>query len=373
MPPQPKPRARILLFTAGVLGLLVLAAWRPVDAHLRAASLLERFGDVTHGSADVTEEAFPIAGARFTIRGRLYTPHGTPRGAILLVPGVHHLGIDEARLVRFARAIGSAGVVVLTVETGALKDYRIEGASADDIGEAAHALRAHVGHPVGVMGMSFAGGLALLAASDPRFAPDVAFVVAVGAHDDLARVLRFFATNAIPRPDGSVARLTAHPYGPLVLVYDRVADFFPPADVPGARDALRLWLWEEKDLARARLATLTPDARAKLTVLFDGGIASIAPELLAEIDAHPDAMRAASPHGRLGGLHAPVFLLHGAGDSVIPATETLWLAADIPKGLVRDELVSPALVHVELEGEPSKREKWALVHFMAEVLEAAGS
>jgi pimeloyl-ACP methyl ester carboxylesterase len=221
--------------------------------------------------------------------------------------------------------------------------------------------------------MSFAGGLALLAAANPRFAPDVAFVVAVGAHDDLARVLRFYATAAIPRPDGAIVHLQAHPYGPLVLVYDHLEDFFPPEDVLAVRGALRLWLWEEKDLARARLAALPPDSRAKLGALFDGKIASIAPALLAEIDAHADATRAASPHDHLGALHAPVFLLHGAGDSVIPATETLWLAADVPKGLVRAELVSPALVHVELEGEPDLKDKWALVHFMAEVLEAAES
>ena len=68
-----------------------------------------------------------------------------------------------------------------------------------------------------------------------------------------------------------------------------------------------------------------------------------------------------------------MFLLHGAGDSVIPATETLWLATDVPKGLVRDVVVSQAVVHVELEGEPSIGEKWALVHFMAEVLGAAAA
>jgi pimeloyl-ACP methyl ester carboxylesterase len=108
-----------------------------------------------------------------------------------------------------------------------------------------------------------------------------------------------------------------------------------------------------------------------LNALFDGKIASIAPALLAEVAAHGDTMGAASPRGHLASLHAPVFLLHGAGDAVIPATETLWLARDVPSGLVQDELVSPALVHVELEGEPSAREKWALVHFMAEVLAAA--
>jgi dienelactone hydrolase len=351
---------------------MVILLWRPAEEHARAASLLQRFGSASEASADVSEELFPIPRPGSTpVRARLYRPHGSTHGAIVLVPGVHHLGIDEPRLVRFARAVSASGVIVLTPEVGALLDYRIEGASVDEIGEAAHALRVRVGTPVGVMGMSFSGGLALLAAGDPRFAPDVAFVVAVGAHDDLARVARFFATNAIARPDGSIAHLAAHPYGPLVLVYDHVEDFLPPANLPASKEALRLWLWEDKDAARMRLAALPAEAREKLAALFDGNIASIGPQLLAEIDAHADAMRAASPHDRLAGLHAPVFLLHGAGDAVIPATETLWLARDVPDGLVRDVLVSPALVHVELEGEPRWRERFALVHFMAEVLGAA--
>jgi dienelactone hydrolase len=360
------------------IGLFAIASfaivlWRPVRTHLRAASLLARFGDASAGaSPEVREE--PIAMDRATgspIRARLYVPRGASRGAVVLVPGVHHLGIDEPRLVRFARAVSANGVVVLTPEIAALTDYRIEGASADEIGDAAHALHERVGTPVGIMGMSFAGGLALVAASEPRFAADVAFVVAVGAHDDLARVARFFATDAIARPDGSILHLTAHPYGPLVLVYDHVEDFLPVADLAATKEALRLWLWEDKDAARARLASLAPDARAKLGALFDGNIASIAPQLLAEIDANEGPLRAASPHGRLAGLRAPVYLLHGAGDSVIPATETLWLARDVPQGLARDVLVSPAVVHVEMEGAPTFREKFALVHFMAEVLDAA--
>jgi pimeloyl-ACP methyl ester carboxylesterase len=365
-------RARIAAFATV---LVVVALWRPVGSHLRAASLLARFADPNRAaSSDVREELLAIERPALpAIRARIYVARGGSGGAIVLVPGVHHLGVDEPRLVRFARAVSASGVTVLTPEVGALIDYRIEAASVDDIGDAAHALRARTGSPVGVMGMSFAGGLALLAASDPRFAGDVAFVVAVGAHDDLARVSRFFATNEIPRPDGSIAHLPAHPYGPLVLVYDRAEDFFPAPDLPVARDALRLWLWEEKDLARARAKELSPASLAKLNALFEGKIASVAPELLAEIGAHADTMRAASPHGRLAGLRAPTYLLHGAGDSVIPATETLWLAEDLPRGLLRDELVSPALVHVELEGEPGAREKWALVHFMAEVLAAAES
>jgi hypothetical protein len=56
---------------------------------------------------------------------------------------------------------------------------------------------------------------------------------------------------------------------------------------------------------------------------------------------------------------------------VIPATETLWIARDLPEDTPRSVLVSPLIGHVELEGEPTTEERWAAVHFLAGVLKRA--
>jgi dienelactone hydrolase len=357
------------------VGIFVLVAaivllFRPAGAHVRAASLLTRFSDANADTHEVTERALDLTAPRGPVHARLYTPpHASGAPGIVLVHGVHHLGIDEPRLVRFARTIAAAGVVVLTPEIAELTDYHVDPRSIDTIGFAARALKDEVHRPaVGVMGLSFAGGLSLLAAADERFAPDIAFVVAVGAHDDLERVSRYFATSHIEDPGGHASPIKPHEYGPLVLVYDHAQAFFPAEDVPAARDALRLLLWEKKDDARAVLPRLSDASREKMERLFDGKIESIAPELLAEIDRDKADAARVSPHGHLAGLRAPVYLLHGAGDSVIPATETEWLAKDAPN--VKDVLVSPAVVHVEL-GEPSLGDKVALIHFLADVLAEA--
>src|SRR5262249_49276327 len=109
----------------------------------------------------------------------------------------------------------------------------------------------------------------------------------------------------------------------------------------------------------------------KMEQLFQAKTDAIRPELLRAIDDLADEMAKVSPRGKLGGLHAPAFLLHGTGDTVIPASETQWLAREVPPRLLRGALGSPAIVHVELEGEPAWQEKWAVVHFMAEVIAEA--
>jgi pimeloyl-ACP methyl ester carboxylesterase len=141
--------------------------------------------------------------------------------------------------------------------------------------------------------------------------------------------------------------------------------------VVAARDALRFWLWDDHDRARAAAEALTPASWAKVDALFDGRVDLVAPEILAELIENPEATAVVSPHGRLAQMEVPVFLLHGAGDTVIPAAETEWIAAEVPAHLLRQALVSPALVHVELGPDTPLSEKWALVHFMATVLEEA--
>jgi pimeloyl-ACP methyl ester carboxylesterase len=284
------------------------------------------------------------------------------------VHGIHRLAVEEPRLVRFARAHAASGVAVVTPEVRELADYRVDVRSIDTIGEAARAAHRKIGRKAGIMGMSFAGGLSLLAACDPRFANDVAMVVAVGAHDDVARVTRFFATNRIERKDGTGATLSAHPYGALVFVYAHADRFFSGSDLAGARQALSSWLAEDRDVARATAKTLTEPAAALLQRLFDHRLEEVGAVMLTAATDDAAALAAVSPRGRLERLAVPVFLLHGAGDAVIPFTETEWLAAEVPERALRDVLVSKALVHVEPGGRATWYEQWELLHFMARIL-----
>lgn len=272
----------------------------------------------------------------------------------------------------FARAISAAGVVVLTPELKDVADYRITEESVETIGEAARALHERLGgEKVGVLGLSFSGGLSLMAASDPRFANKVGFVVSIGGHDDLSRVCEFFATDKIAHPDGTLEELTAHEYGALVLVYSHPEDFFSQADVPAAREAIRSQLQEEMGASKVASAKLSTAGRERIALLLEHKTDSLRTELLACAKRHALSMARVSPHGNLGGLHAPALLLHGEGDTVIPASETLWLEQDVPKLWMDARLITPLLSHVDVEKGAAIRDKLALVRFLAEMLRQA--
>jgi len=371
----PHRHSRRIQFGVILLIVLLLMA-HPVYSHLRAAGLLLRIQDPNQpgtmariSTYPVQEKLTTVATSSGTIPARLYIPQGaTHAPGMVIVHGVHHLGIQEPRLVRFARAVSSSGIQVLTPELASLANYQIDSQSIALIGDSARSLSADMGHKVGVLGLSFAGGLSLLAAADDRYAPFIQFVVSVGSHDDLERVSGFLITNQIVRPDGTTLAMSAHEYGPLVLIYSHVDDFFPATDVEAARKSLRLLLWEQVDESKTAAAQLTPASRAKMELLYQHQSAKLADEMKQVISRHRADMATVSPHDHLSSLHVPVLLLHGAADNVIPPSELLWLQNDIPPHYVKDALISPAISHVSMEGEPSVGDKFRLVHFMAQML-----
>jgi pimeloyl-ACP methyl ester carboxylesterase len=292
---------------------------------------------------------------------------------MVLLHGVHHLGIDEPRLVNFSRALAAGGIEVLTPELRSLADYRVDARDTGVIGAAAHMLHERTGAKPGVLGLSFAGGLSLLTAADPRFADNIGFVVAVGAHEDLQRVCRYLATGSITRPDGTVQSLPAHEYGALVLVYSHIEDFFAASDIAVASDILRLQLWEQTEAAQALVPRLSPAGSVRMRLLLSHQRETLTPDLLESIGRHADEMAAVSPHGHLASLRVPVFILHGAGDNVIPAAESLSLAQYVPAPCLRRVLISPLITHVEVGQNPSWHDKLALVDFMAAMLKESSA
>jgi pimeloyl-ACP methyl ester carboxylesterase len=351
------------------------------DRYLRSVSVLTRLQNPdAQGFASsfarhyITEQEGLAETPHGPLRFRLYQPQGVSHpGGMVLLDGIHRAGIDEPRLINFARSMAGAGIEVMTAELKDLADYKVTPRTVDVIGDAAVLLGNKMGLPkVGVLGLSFGGGLALLAAAKPEYADRIGFVVAVGAHDDMPRVARFFAANMIEQPDGSTVALKAHEYGVLVLAYSHIEDFFSPKDAPVAREALRQWLWEQPSDSTQTALGLSPAGRQEFdTILHHRELLQGA--LVQEIQKHNDEMQAVSPHGQISNLHVPAYLLHGTADTVIPASETLWLAKDIPPQELKVVLVSPAMnmIHVDGQHPVTASDKWALVDFMAQVLRAA--
>jgi pimeloyl-ACP methyl ester carboxylesterase len=286
---------------------------------------------------------------------------------------VHHLGIEEPRLMGFATAMASCGIRVLTPELPGIKDYHVSQGSVRTIGESVKWMAARTGSPVGVMGLSFAGGLALVAAEDPAYGPSFKFVVAVGSQDSMARVTEYYQAGRDVRPDGTIEVLPAHEYGPLVIEYEYLEGFVPATDLEPVRAVLRAHLYEDPKGEAAAMLLLDETRKREALDLMNTSLPATHEKIAAAIAAHAYEFPELSPERGLGTLRTPVYLLHGEADNVIPAAETLWMASELPREDLKAMLVSPVLSHIDLDAKPGAMDEWRLVHFFALVMHAAES
>ena len=372
-----------LLITLFALTLLAVLLWPATKSHLQAVAVLDLVANKPVPTplrwlvtGKVATEDLTLTLPSGPIRARMYTPVGHPHApALLILHGVHYLGMDEPRLIAFAASMASCGIRVLTPDLPAIKDYHIGPASIDTIGDAAAWLSAQqANRPVGVMGLSFSGSLALLAAAAPNFRPNIRFVVAIGSEDEMSRVADYYRTGQDLRPNGTEEVLPPHEYGALVLEYENIADFVPRQDVPALRAVLRAHLYEDTIAETAALARLNPIQAAMAKQLLDATSPITRRKLAALETRHIEDMAGVSPHGHLAQLTTPVYLLHGAGDNIIPSAETQWIGSELPSETLKASLITPVLSHLDMDATtPTLSDNLRLVHFFALILQAAES
>ena len=359
--------------TITAVALVLMGPWAVRYVHglslvVRGANLhgiVRRLADLD--TVRQVERLVRVRVGRESIAARVYTPTRASRQTVLLVSGLHAAGIDEPRLMALARELARTSVTVVTPEIPELSRFEITPALTDRIEQAALWLATDpelspTGR-IGLMGVSFSGGLSIVAAGRPALRNHVLYVFAFGGHDDLPRVLDYLCTGiegspaggSRPELDTSTRPGPPHDYGVAVVLLNVAEHLVPPEQVTQLRDAVRRFLWAsyldgvdkpaaEREFAEVRaLALRLPQPAAALLELVNNrDVSRLGPLLLPHIAAHAEA--AALSPSRSPAPTAPVFLLHGKGDTVIPAAESGYLAerlrSHVPVRLLLTDLIS---------------------------------
>jgi dienelactone hydrolase len=275
--------------------------------------------------------------------------------------------------------MAASGVAVVTPVIPDLSQFIITPALTDAIEGAALWLAADKrlapDGRIGMMGISFAGGLSLVAAGRPSLEGRVAYVFSFGGHDDLPRVLRYLCTGVV---DGTVR--TPHDYGLAILLLE-VTDRLVPANQVGTlRDAVRRYLQAsyidridtiraEREFAALReLAQALPEPSATLLRHVNNrDVALLGAYLLPHIAFYGNA--AALSASRSPKPTAPVFLLHGRGDNVIPADESQRVADDVRRSVPLRVLLTDLVSHAEADQPAHVWEVLQLAAFWGDLLD----
>ena len=381
---------------------------------IRAADLqgtARRLADLDTRAVQDREVAIPTP--RGSLRARIYSPPGAGRRVALVVSGLHVAGIDEPRLTRLARELAESGVVVVTPDIVELSRFDVSPAITDTIERAAVWVASESGlaadQRVGMMGISFSGGLSLVAAGRPSLKDRVAYVFSFGGHADLPRVLRYLCTGSAPYPPGRI-RLEPdttdeqsgsrsvplqpersaqsdqpfvrmpHDYGLAVLLLGLADRLVPAAQVAPLRAAIHRYLHasaldsnvdkeraaREFDALRQVAKTLREPSATLLRYVNDRDVVHLGARLLPVVGpygSHPALSPSRSPVPA-----APVFLLHGLDDNVIPSIESEYLADQLrPRAPVR-LLLSGLISHAEANQPVRANDVARLASFWGDLL-----
>jgi dienelactone hydrolase len=332
------------------------------------------------------------------VDARIYRPaNRSSRRAVTLVPGVHMDGIREARLVGMAEDLAASGFTVLTVASPDLQRFRITPESTDIIEDAAAWLAdgAEGAVPIaddgkiGMLGISFSGGLSIVAAGRERLRDKVSYVMSFGGHGDLQRVMRYLASGNAPTmpPLGEATNDVAgaehvtirppHDYGVAVVLLGVADELVPAEQVTPLRDGILTFLLAssldmidksraETEFARARgfEATLPEPARTLMAHVNNRAVERLGPILSPVVDslAEREEHSALSPE-RATPPAANVYLLHGADDNVIPSVETVLLTNYLRDKTDVHAVLTALVTHAEVDRSAGAIEVWRLVGF----------
>ncbi|HYI00291.1 hypothetical protein [Hyalangium sp.] len=380
-----KLRAALL----GVLGLGLLVGVLVVPKYLRGLSLVVRAAGMQEGWAttlagwqtvpfEVSDLQLPSRHG--PLRARLYRPREARGHPIVLTSGVHADGIDEPRLVKLAKDLATGGQGVLTPEPIDLLRYEITPRLTDMIEDAATWLSAQKelapDGEVSLFGISFSGGLSIVAAGRPGLKEKVAATLSLGGHGELARVLSFLCTGVLP--DGR--HLKPHDYGVVVILLNVADRLVPPEQVEPLRAAIRTFLRashltlrdakqaeEMFEEARKLQGHLPEPASRLMGYVNTRDVEALGPLLLPHVRAfaaEPSVSPELSPPP-----FAPVYLLHGADDTVIPAIEATLLGQALRPHAPVHVLPTPLITHAEVDRSAHFSDIWSLVSFWTHLLD----
>lgn len=378
----------VVLALAAGCATLATAYARAASLIVRAAHLGGRLETIAQSRAHaVTRQPRQMVPTRHgEVPARFYLPDGSPTRTVMLVPGIHSMGIDEVRLTALAHDLAATGVRVLTLALPDLQQYRITPYSTDIIEDATTWLArqpdlAPDGR-IGLIGISFAGGLSVAAASRPSIRDHLAFVLSFGGHGDLPRVMRYLATGdevAVP----GVRIHPPHDYGVAIILYG-LADrgIVPTGQVDALREGIRTFLLASQQAgmnraqsevtfaeARAYAATLPEPSRTYMTYVNDRAVKKLGPVLVPYLHQMGATDPSLSADRKDDVPAAPIYLLHGDDDTVIPAVESVLLGDYLrERGADVHVLLSGLITHAEVDRGAAASETWKLVSFWASVL-----
>ncbi len=305
---------------------------RPFISFLTALDILTGEGGALYLSRvypQADRKAVVFSDGQKSLQADLYIRPGEgPRPGLLIIHGLAEAGKDDPRLVKFAFTLGQAGFATLVPDFPGLKESRVRRDSVRAAVAAIRYLAQEVpearGRDLGVLGISFGGGVALVAAAEEEAREEVDYVVSFGGYFDLANVIRYYTTRWYGYGEEEGYGNPA-PWAKWFLMLHNLDFLEDPLERPRFKEIMQRKIRDEESRVEAELNTLSPPAQALYAVLANQEperFQALYSEISPRVKNLVEDLSLAKP---LEEVHADIFLAHSIPDPIIPHTESLRL------------------------------------------------
>ena len=248
-------------------------------------------------------------------------PDGSPRAAVLLVIGASPEGLDDPNAVNLGKALARAGFVTMMHWSPTMGlEANISPTEPENIVQAFLYLenQDYVDRErVGLGGFCVGASLALVAAADPRISDRVAFVNAFGPFFDAEKLLVQAASRSVTH-EGEQMAWQPDPRTLRVLANELIETMDDQTDT---EILTRIYI-DKGEATPAELASLS--ARGRVAVrLMDGVTPEEAESLYSTLPpSFGENLARVSPVTYIGGIQAPLLVMHDRDDRMVPVSES---------------------------------------------------
>ncbi len=318
-----------------------------MNSWLRALRFIATQQRGARNARGISRQAVQIAFGKERINTDVYTNGSAEAPTIVFLHGMSPLGISDPRQIVAARALAAAGFRVICPELPEIRNLKVEAGSIDRFRKILLNLRENLElcpkQRFALFAPSFSGAICLKVAADPELAPNITAIAALGAFSRIERSLKHLMHSDEADPYARLIILAN--FLPRLIEGKRLGRYYLAAAHDNWNETAAknpsLTGFEPTDECKKELRRLTAAERKLILRIEEDKKFRIAlgERLLQVMQDTLDAYNVSEVAAK---IRAPVFLLHGADDDVIPARESTELYPLLKEALL---VVTPLMGH----------------------------
>ncbi len=250
--------------------------------------------------------------------------------SIIIFPGASPYAENHPGMIMLGSSLRDAGYNVYLPRIPSLKNLILEKENIDWFAHCYEQLakyKIESKNNIMIVGLSYGGASLLKATLDPRMqSPKPKSILSYGTYYSIDTALDFFITGII-KYNNIEYKIKPHEWGPIVLFYNFIDTIDTEYDKLEIKQILKHRIKDEHNLVEEKINQLKNDKEKELiTNILSGNLTEEMKSIIQKmINENNKLLSYLSPENWINSIKDKVFIMHGANDSMVPFTESIYL------------------------------------------------